>query len=181
MNRLLYGICVMFVLGGVGGALTVRGQAQTRVINNDKGVAVQGYDVVAYFTGHAAVKGSAQYAHTWNGVEWWFASPEHRDLFFKEPSVHGRGGFPTHPIHHQSERNQCRWDNDREEREENCCLRHGWRDPWMRCRPGQIHDRDEDISCQAEISRHEPRDLGNRSLAVGEAQLAPDQPNRYQN
>jgi YHS domain-containing protein len=100
MNRLLYGICVMFVLAGVGGALTVRGQAQTRVINNDKGVAVQGYDVVAYFTDHAAVKGSAQYAHTWNGVEWWFASPEHRDLFFKEPARYAPafGGYCAYGV-----------------------------------------------------------------------------------
>jgi len=100
MNRLLYGICVMFVLVGIGGALTVRGQASARAINNDKGVAVQGYDVVAYFTDKAAVKGSARFVHTWNGVEWRFASPEHRDAFEKDPARYAPafGGYCAYGV-----------------------------------------------------------------------------------
>jgi YHS domain-containing protein len=100
MNRLLYGICVMFVLVGVGGALTIRGHSQPRVINNDKGVAVQGYDVVAYFTDKAAVKGSAQHAHIWNGVEWRFASPEHLDAFVKDPARYAPafGGYCAYGV-----------------------------------------------------------------------------------
>jgi YHS domain-containing protein len=100
MNRLLYGICVMFVTIGVGGALTVRGQATTRAINHDKGVAIQGYDVVAYFTDNAAVKGNAQLVHTWNGVEWRFATAEHRDAFAKEPARYAPafGGYCAYGV-----------------------------------------------------------------------------------
>jgi YHS domain-containing protein len=100
MNRLFYGLCVVFVAIGVGGALRVRGQAPTRAINHDKGVAVQGYDVVAYFTGNAAVKGSAQLAHAWNGVEWRFASPEHRDAFVKDPARYAPafGGYCAYGV-----------------------------------------------------------------------------------
>ena len=100
MNRLLYGICVMFVTIGVGGALTVRGQAATRAINHDKGVAIQGYDVVAYFTDNAAVKGNARLVHTWNGVEWRFASAEHRDAFAKEPARYAPafGGYCAYGV-----------------------------------------------------------------------------------
>ena len=76
MNRLLYGICVTFVAMGIGGAFTVRGQSSTRAFNNDKGVAVQGYDVVAYFTQNAAVTGNPAFTHSWNGVQWRFASAQ---------------------------------------------------------------------------------------------------------
>jgi hypothetical protein len=85
MNRLLYGICVMFVATGIGGALAVRGQSPARAFNTDKGVAIQGYDVVAYFTQNAAVKGSEAFTHSWNGVRWQFASARNRDTFAGDP------------------------------------------------------------------------------------------------
>jgi hypothetical protein len=90
----------MFVAAGIGGALTVRGEAPSRTINNDKGVALQGYDVVAYFTQNAAVKGSPQWAHIWNGVEWRFARPEHRDAFVKEPERYAPafGGYCAYGV-----------------------------------------------------------------------------------
>jgi len=86
MHRLLYGICVVVVLTGVGGALTVRGQHSARAVNAAGGVAIHGYDVVAYFTDGAAVRGSADFVQTRDGVDWHFASREHRDAFAKEPA-----------------------------------------------------------------------------------------------
>jgi hypothetical protein len=90
----------MFVLVGIGGALTVRGEASTNGINNDKGIAIQGYDVVAYFTDNAAVKGRPQLAYSWNGVEWRFASPEHRDAFIKDPARYAPafGGYCAYGV-----------------------------------------------------------------------------------
>jgi len=100
MNRLLYGICVLFVAVGIGGALTVRGQAASRAINHDNGVAIQGYDVVAYFTQNAAVKGSPAFAHTWNGVRWQFASAGNRDAFAREPERYAPafGGYCAYGV-----------------------------------------------------------------------------------
>ena len=100
MNRLLYGICVMFVIVGISGALIVRGQAATRTVNSDKGIAVHGYDVVAYFSDNAAIKGSAQFAHTWNGVEWRFATPDHREAFVKDPARYAPafGGYCAYGV-----------------------------------------------------------------------------------
>jgi YHS domain-containing protein len=90
----------MVVIAGIGGALTVRGQASGRAVNSDGGVAVQGYDVVAYFTENAAVKGSARWAHTWNGVEWRFASADHRDAFAKDPARYAPafGGYCAYGV-----------------------------------------------------------------------------------
>jgi YHS domain-containing protein len=49
------------------------------------GVAIEGYDTVAYFTDGKASKGSEQFAYDWLGVTWLFANSEHRDLFAKKP------------------------------------------------------------------------------------------------
>jgi len=48
-------------------------------------VAIKGYDPVAYFTEHRALKGSPAYSYNWLGATWHFASAEHRDLFAAEP------------------------------------------------------------------------------------------------
>lgn len=99
MNRLLYGVCVMFVAVGVGGALTVRGQT-ARAFNNTNGVAVQGYDMVAYFAQNAAVKGSPAFTYAWNGARWQFASAQNRDAFAKEPSKYAPafGGYCAYGV-----------------------------------------------------------------------------------
>ena len=50
------------------------------------GVAIQGFDTVAYFTDGKAVKGSAQFAHEWAGTPWFFATATNRDAFVAEPA-----------------------------------------------------------------------------------------------
>ncbi|MEO0766053.1 MAG: YHS domain-containing (seleno)protein [Pseudomonadota bacterium] len=59
--------------------------ANTRPIYSNDGIAVDGSDVVAYFTERKPVKGSAEFAHDWNGVTWHFASAENRDAFAADP------------------------------------------------------------------------------------------------
>jgi YHS domain-containing protein len=49
------------------------------------GVALKGYDPVAYFTESRAVKGSAEFSEEFLGETWQFASKEHRDLFTASP------------------------------------------------------------------------------------------------
>lgn len=56
------------------------------VNKNWRGLAVKGYDVVAYFTDSRPVEGSAKFSHTWNGATWRFATAEHRDAFVKDPA-----------------------------------------------------------------------------------------------
>ena len=52
---------------------------------NDKGVIIEGYDPVAYFTDNKPVKGNDQFTVKYQGATYWFASAEHADLFKKEP------------------------------------------------------------------------------------------------
>ena len=49
------------------------------------GVAIKGYDPVAYFRLGRAVKGSEELRHEWLGQEWHFVKARHRDLFAEDP------------------------------------------------------------------------------------------------
>jgi YHS domain-containing protein len=60
-------------------------QSTTRVkhFNTEKGIAIQGYDPVAYFTENKAVKGSKQWAAIAEGITYYFSSAANKDLFVK--------------------------------------------------------------------------------------------------
>ena len=49
------------------------------------GVAIKGYDTVAYHTEGRAVKGKKAFSHKWNDAKWYFANAGNRDLFVAEP------------------------------------------------------------------------------------------------
>ena len=49
-------------------------------------VAIHGHDPVAYFNEKMPVKGSAEFAVTYKGAEWHFASAANRDLFEANPA-----------------------------------------------------------------------------------------------
>jgi YHS domain-containing protein len=52
---------------------------------DDKGVIIEGYDPVAYFTDNKPVKGTEQFKAEYEGANYWFASADHAELFKKEP------------------------------------------------------------------------------------------------
>ena len=59
------------------------------------GVAIKGFDPVAYFTLGKAVEGSEAFSHEWLGATWHFASAEHRDLLAGKPAAYAPqyGGY----------------------------------------------------------------------------------------
>jgi hypothetical protein len=59
------------------------------------GVAIMGYDPVAYFTEGRARKGSEEFSYDWLGTPWHFATAEHRDLFISDPAKYAPqyGGY----------------------------------------------------------------------------------------
>lgn len=61
------------------------------------GVAIKGYDTVAYFTEGQAMKGSEEHAYEWLGTPWHFANTKHRDLFVADPVKYAPqyGGYCT--------------------------------------------------------------------------------------
>jgi YHS domain-containing protein len=60
--------------------------AQKAPLNLDRAqLAVHGYDVVAYFTDGAPVRGRPEFSHQWQGATWRFANAAHRDEFVRAP------------------------------------------------------------------------------------------------
>ncbi|KAA1177174.1 YHS domain-containing protein [Rhizobium tropici] len=49
------------------------------------GVAINGYDPVAYFTDHKPVKGTQEFSTSYKDATFYFASASHRDAFAKDP------------------------------------------------------------------------------------------------
>ena len=61
---------------------------RSKHFNLDKGVALSGYDAVAYMKQDKAVKGTKDFAATYNGVTYYFASAADRDEFNKNPVMY---------------------------------------------------------------------------------------------
>ena len=59
------------------------------------GIAIKGYDPVAYFVKGRAMKGSKEFAHEWLGATWHFANAKHRNLFAADPAKYAPqfGGY----------------------------------------------------------------------------------------
>jgi len=66
------------------------------------GVALDGFDPVAYFTDGRPVEGSRDFAYEWQGATWRFASAAHRDLFAAAPEKYAPqyGGYCAWAVAH---------------------------------------------------------------------------------
>ncbi|MCU0325471.1 MAG: YHS domain-containing protein [Spirosomaceae bacterium] len=58
---------------------------RTKQFNLESGLAIQGYDPVAYFTQNKAVEGNKQFSASYEGATYRFASAANKDLFLKDP------------------------------------------------------------------------------------------------
>ena len=69
-----------------------------------KGVAISGYDPVAYFTDKKPVKGNPAIALEHESAKYFFASEEHRELFKREPDKYlpQYGGYCAWAVFHGS-------------------------------------------------------------------------------
>ena len=73
-------------------AFAAKDPVYTGVFSNN---AVQGYDVVAYFTDGLAIEGSNQFRTEYQGAIFRFASQEHLDMFLADPEAYAPqyGGY----------------------------------------------------------------------------------------
>lgn len=65
--------------------LSVASVASANEIFTTNGVAINGYDAVAYFTENKPVKGSDKFIVSFKGATFQFSSAAHRDAFAKDP------------------------------------------------------------------------------------------------
>jgi len=83
-ETVLWMLCFLFV-AGMGMALPEVALAAERINTDGKGLAIKGYDTVAYFTVGKPVKGKGEFSVEWKGARWLFSSREHLVLFEKSP------------------------------------------------------------------------------------------------
>jgi hypothetical protein len=50
------------------------------------GIAIKGYDPVAYFTQGKPVQGKKEFSHQWNSATWLFGNKMHLELFKGDPA-----------------------------------------------------------------------------------------------
>jgi len=74
---------------------------QVNPIRTDrKGIAIDGYDPVAYFTDNKPVRGSTAFSYKWMDATYLFSSADHRDHFAAEPQkyVPQYGGYCAYAV-----------------------------------------------------------------------------------
>jgi YHS domain-containing protein len=64
-------------------------------VYSSSGVAVNGYDVVSYFTDLKPVKGDSEHVFKWKDTEWRFSSNKNLELFKSDPEKYAPqfGGY----------------------------------------------------------------------------------------
>jgi YHS domain-containing protein len=97
-RRALPGLLVGLLIG-LGAAVPA---AAGGIINSSflSGVAIDGYDPVAYFTEGKPVEGSSDFEYEWMGATWRFASAAHRDQFAAGPEKYAPqyGGYCAYAV-----------------------------------------------------------------------------------
>ena len=66
------------------------------------GLALRGFDAVAYFAVDNAVKGDPKYEYVWNGAKWIFSSAENLEKFKLDPAAYAPqyGGYCSYAVSH---------------------------------------------------------------------------------
>ncbi len=83
------------------GLVALNVQAFAGALNlNSSGVAIKGYDPVAYFTENMPVKGSGQHAAAHEGAVYWFSSAENKMTFEADPMkyIPAYGGYCAYGV-----------------------------------------------------------------------------------
>lgn len=97
MKKLLVTTIVLAALSAVAAAKDL--------LNLDRnGVAIQGYDPVAFFIDSRSVKGSTQFQSDYRGGKYYFVSAEHKAAFDKDPAKYEPqfGGYCAYGVSHNS-------------------------------------------------------------------------------
>lgn len=92
-------ICLLACIWLAGGGFLAHAATTERVVvNRFSGVAIEGFDPVAYFVDRKAVQGSAEFEGNQAGAVWRFRNEGNRASFLAHPEVYGPqfGGYdPT--------------------------------------------------------------------------------------
>lgn len=98
-NRKLLFLIFVLVIAAAIGACTVE-NTSLGINTSADGLALRGYDTVAYFAAENAVKGDAKYEYVWNGAKWLFSSEENMKAFQSNPDAYAPefGGYCSYAV-----------------------------------------------------------------------------------
>jgi YHS domain-containing protein len=103
-------ILILAVLTAV---VALRASGQVPPIYQDGGLAIKGYDVVAYFTVGQPTKGSTEFTYKWMGATWQFANAKDLELFKADPGKYAPqyGGYCAYAVskNHTASVNPKNW------------------------------------------------------------------------
>jgi hypothetical protein len=92
--KAIFGVCVVLVISTF---ITspIQVWAKPFINKNPEGLAIKGYDPVAYFTLGKPVKGKNMFEHKWQDAIWRFANEDHLNLFKSNPEKYAPqyGGY----------------------------------------------------------------------------------------
>jgi len=73
---------------------------KTEVNVTEDGIAIKGYDPVAYFTNHIPIQGSKEFSLQWKGATWLFANEMHKEMFDDNPEKYAPkyGGYCAYAV-----------------------------------------------------------------------------------
>ena len=88
-------IGILSIVGLAIGCSAVSNTAFDPINKTDDGLALRGYDAVAYFAVDKAVEGSPRYEYVWQGAKWLFSSVENLEKFKAAPETYAPqfGGY----------------------------------------------------------------------------------------
>ncbi|PHQ70872.1 MAG: YHS domain protein [Sneathiella sp.] len=91
----LTGFLIAVFVAVVSFAMPNKASAESHYYSSLFGTAVEGYDVVAYFTDGKPVEGDSDHVVKWKGAKWQFASAENKALFEADPEKYAPqyGGY----------------------------------------------------------------------------------------
>lgn len=102
LNKIhIVGFLLMFLtLPALFATSAIAGKNISPINQTSKGIAVKGYDMVAYFLNGAPSKGDKTITHEWNDATWRFANAENRDLFAADPEKYAPqyGGYCAYGV-----------------------------------------------------------------------------------
>lgn len=94
----------LFLVALVGIAVSIAACTKTAhfaaVNTDDQGVALKGFDAVAYFAVENAVEGSPTHEYVWNGAKWLFSTAENLQKFKQDPEAYAPqyGGYCSYAV-----------------------------------------------------------------------------------
>jgi len=93
-KAVIWMFCILMALG-TSMVYSAGAMSNGSINTDDRGLAIKGYDAVAYFTKGKPVKGKDEFSFQWKGAMWLFSNREHVDLFAKSPEKYAPqyGGY----------------------------------------------------------------------------------------